>query len=244
MKQLSSLDFSGVARIKNLPSPLENGDAVSKQYFQENVNGSFKDFIYQKSIKNIQVDNTLDASTPATGDRYILTNILSLHASFGTIEGVSNNDVVEYDGIAFNIVFSPAAGIEGLVFNHGDNKWYSYIVDGWEQIIPTFSNGIFKMEDGTYGIKLDGDSLTIGVNGLKTTTVPIKKAAATIGDGSAKDIIINHNLSTEDIIVNVHSTADPKLLGNCDIEIVDENSIKCSFDLAPLQNAYRVVILG
>lgn len=244
MKQLSSLDFSGVARIKNLPSPLENGDAVSKQYFQENVNGSFKDFIYQKSIKNIQVDNTLDASTPATGDRYILTNILSLHASFGTIEGVSNNDVVEYDGIAFNIVFSPAAGIEGLVFNHGDNKWYSYIVDGWEQIIPTFSNGIFKMEDGTYGIKLDGDSLTIGVNGLKTTTVPIKKAAATIGDGSATSIVINHNFGTEDLVISVHSVSNPKNIVSCDIEITDTNNITCKFDSAPDADSYRVVILA
>lgn len=244
MKQLSSLDFGGVARIKNLPSPLENGDAVSKQYFQENISGSFKDFAYQKSIKNIQVDNTLDAGTPAAGDRYILTNVLSLHASFGAIEGISNNDIVEYDGTAFNIVFSPAIGAEGLVFNHGDNKWYSYINDSWKEIIPTFSTAITKMEDGSYGIKLDGNSLTIGENGLKTTIDPIKKAVATIGDGITTSIIVNHDFDTEDIIVNVHAINSPKTIVNCEVEIVDLNNIKCSFDSAPAADAYRVVILG
>ena len=71
---------------------------------------------YQADVLNTQTDNTLDpGASPTTGDRYILTNTASLHANFGAITGVGDNDIVEYDGTNFVVAYDVSTKGEGAM---------------------------------------------------------------------------------------------------------------------------------
>lgn len=71
-----------------------------------------------------------------------------------------------------------------------------------------------------------------------------KKYAATIGDGTATTITVTHNLNTTDITVTLRETATPYNVVISDIQIVDANSIKILFAVAPTSAQYRVVVTG
>ena len=79
-------------------------------------------------VITIQTNNTLNpTATPATGDRYIMNNAASKHANFGTITGLANGDIVQYNGTAFVIVSDASTLTESImVRNLADSKYYTY----------------------------------------------------------------------------------------------------------------------
>lgn len=103
----------------------------------------------QSDVLNIQTDNTLDpGATPATGDRYILTNAASLHANFGTISGLENNDIVEYNGSAFVIDFDSnlSGNNTALLKNTDDSRYYSWNGTIWA---ASKAGGLIAVHDST-----------------------------------------------------------------------------------------------
>lgn len=62
------------------------------------------------TVLGVQVDATLDpGASPADRDAYILTDTAALHANFGTIAGVGDDDIVMYKNGAFVVVFDASA---------------------------------------------------------------------------------------------------------------------------------------
>ena len=62
------LDFLGVARIKNLPDPIDPGDAATKSYVDSLLEGlAWKDDVACASTSNINI-----ASPPSVIDDYVL----------------------------------------------------------------------------------------------------------------------------------------------------------------------------
>lgn len=88
---------------------------------------------YQQPVLDIQTDATLDpGASPATGDRYILTDTGALNANFGTITGVGNNDIVEYDGSDFVIVWDASAqGSGAQTYDKNSSESYEYNGTAW-----------------------------------------------------------------------------------------------------------------
>jgi hypothetical protein len=71
---------------------------------------------WQQPVLDIQTDAVLDpGASPATGARYILTDVGALHANFGTITGVGDDDLVEFDGTDFQVIYDASATGEGAV---------------------------------------------------------------------------------------------------------------------------------
>ncbi len=67
--------------------------------------------------------------------------------------------------------------------------------------------------------------------------------AATIGDGTATNIAVTHNLGTKDVTVSVRDTAtDTGVL--VEWQATDVNTVTLKFASAPAAVAYRVVIAG
>jgi len=63
-------------------------------------------------VIDTQVDATLDpGGAPTTGDRYILEDVGNLNANFGAPAGVGDDDIVEFDGSVFIVVYD--ASVEG-----------------------------------------------------------------------------------------------------------------------------------
>lgn len=104
-----------------------------KTYIDNSISEIVPALSWVNDVLDVQVDNTLDPSeTPSTGDRYIITDAANLHANFGTISGVANNDIVEYDGSDFVVSTDVSTVGEGVLTWVGDvNKIYQYNGTAW-----------------------------------------------------------------------------------------------------------------
>lgn len=70
------------------------------------------------------------------------------------------------------------------------------------------------------------------------------KLAKDIGDGTATEFTVSHNLNTQDVVITVRENNAPFTQVITDIEVTDANNIKVKFAKAPAQNEYRVIIVG
>ena len=66
--------------------------------------------------------------------------------------------------------------------------------------------------------------------------------SALIGDNTTTSFTVTHNLNTEDVVVSVYRTGSNKQQVFPTIEILNVNSIKVGFAVAPSTNEYKVVI--
>lgn len=186
-KQLVSLDFGGVVKLVNLPLPSADGDSVSKGYVLSQIQSAIAGLDYQSDVLGLQTNATLDpTATPVAGARYIITNAASLHANFGTIAGVENNDIVQYNGSAFIVAYDISVQGPGvLCFNRGDNTWYKFVSGDWTYggfSAVTAGTGLENVE-GTFNVEYD--DVTIGIDGngklfVKDDSITKAKIAADI----------------------------------------------------------------
>lgn len=70
------------------------------------------------------------------------------------------------------------------------------------------------------------------------------KVAKDIGDGTATEFTVSHNLNTQDVVITVRENNAPFNQVITDIEVTDANNIKVKFAKAPAQNEYRVIVIG
>lgn len=70
------------------------------------------------------------------------------------------------------------------------------------------------------------------------------KGTKDIGDGTATEFTVTHNLNTQDVVVMVRENKAPFAQVITDVEVTDANNIKVKFAKAPAQNEYRVIIVG
>lgn len=126
-------------RITNLGSPSGGTDAVSKNYVDARLQG----FDWQAAVDGVQEDASLDpGATPDTGARYILRDSGSLHANFGSIAGVGDNDIVEFDGEDWIVAYDVSVKGEGAsVYDRTSNKNYTYNGTAWVDVGGSSDHG-------------------------------------------------------------------------------------------------------
>lgn len=72
----------------------------------------------------------------------------------------------------------------------------------------------------------------------------VKKYAADIGNGTATEFTVTHNLGTQDVTVLLREKASPFNQVFCDIQILSTTQIKLFFAVTPAAGAYRVIVTG
>lgn len=88
-----------------------------------------------------------------------------------------------------------------------------------------------------------GTGITVNTNDVAIdSSVVVRKFAATIGDNSATDFVVNHALATRDVTVQVYDAASPFSLQSVYLEATDTNNVTIFFPTAPTTNQYRVVV--
>lgn len=93
----------------------------------------------------------------------------------------------------------------------------------------------------TNGYLLFNDAGVVGCTAPASATVA--KYTATVGNGSDTTITVTHSLNVTGVVVQVFNVSTGALV-NCDVTIVNANSLTLTFLAAPTSNQYRVVVEG
>jgi len=83
---------------------------------------------------------------------------------------------------------------------------------------------------------------TVALTPASAANFPIKKIF-TIGDGSAAQIDVTHNLGTKEIISEVRQASDDAVV-ECDKTNFSTSVVRLNFAVAPAINALKVVVMG
>lgn len=131
--KLASPGFTGVPTAPTATLGTDTTQIATTSFVKSAVDSGLTGLDFQPDVLDIQIDATLDpGATPTTGDRYIISNSTALHANFGTIVGVSDNDIVEYDGVDFVVIYDVSVQGEGaLVWDRDSNTWQRYDGTDW-----------------------------------------------------------------------------------------------------------------
>lgn len=208
--------------ISNLGAPVQPTDAARKVDIENALSG----LNWKEDIDALQTDDVLQPQK-VDGKRYVLTNVASLHADFGTIDGAVNNVIVEYATDEFVVVFSPTEErAEGAIaWNSATNQYVRFDGSAWSTFggmaSVTAGAGLTQTgneisvdldEAGGLGInaegvtlKLDGSTLALSATGVKIADGGVGYAqisAAALGEG------LTRNTTTSKIEINKQSLKD------------------------------------
>ena len=112
-------------------------------------------------------------------------------------------------------------------------------IDGVESVVYTHpSNHPASM------ITQDASNRFVSDAEKSTWNERTKKYTSNIGNGSASEIVVTHNLNTQDVSVLVRETSSPYNAVICDIQILSATQIKLLFATAPVNGQYRVTVVG
>jgi hypothetical protein len=103
-------------------------------YILDSANIDFK-------VQGIQ-ENSSFVPVSTLNNKYIIKNASSLNASFGTILGLQNNDIVRYTGSAYELYLDVSnSKTDGgtIVYNGADTKNYVYNGTEWALLGTDFS---------------------------------------------------------------------------------------------------------
>lgn len=101
----------------------------------------------------------------------------------------------------------------------------------------TYTSGVLDVGAGT-GISVSANAVAVD-----TGTVS-RHVAANVGDNSATQIDITHNLGTKDVIVELYVNSGSNETVIADVSRPDTNTVRLNFATAPTTSQYRVVIMG
>lgn len=258
---LSNLDFGGISKVVNLPDPSSAQDAATKAYVDSAVEGlAWKDSVRVATQSNIDLSSpgsTIDGVTMATNDRVLVRNQST----------ASQNGIYIWNGAATpatrSLDCSTAAELEQAVttVEEGTDAGATF-----RQTAVNFTLGSGTVTFTNFGTSAPSASETTpgileiatqaetdtGTDDARAIT-PLKlatysgrklKYAANVGDGSATQYTVTHNLGTRDVMVDVMTNSGNYDSVLCDVERTSTNAVRLTFASAPASNAYRVIVLG
>lgn len=261
LKILQHLDLGNVAQINNLAAPSNANDAVRLADLNSAVEGlAWKDSVRVATQSNLNLASpgaSIDGITMVASDR-VLVKAQSAGAENGLY--VWNGAAV---AMSRSLDCDTAAELEQActTVEEGTGAGSTY-----RQTSVNFTLGSGAVAWTLFGTAAGAASETsAGIAELATQAetdagaddarivTPLKlatyanrklKYSTNIGDGSATQYTVTHNLGTRDVDVAVYRNAAPYDTVLCDIERDTTNSCVIRFAAAPSANQFRVVVVG
>ena len=258
---LTNLDFNNQAKITNLVNGTSDQDAVTLSQLNSAIEGlAAKDNVRVKTSSNISLASpgaTLDGVTMVINDRVLVAGQSTQ----------AENGVYIFNGSAVAMTRSLDANSDTELLNaivpvdegtSAGTVWRQTAVGitiGVTNIIfVAFGTVAAQATETSAGIAEIATQLEVdtGTDDLRFIT-PLKlatyankklKFSQLIGDGSATQFTVTHNLNTQDLhaITRRNSGAFDEVV--VDIEFPTVNTAVFRFASAPASNAFKVVILG
>ncbi|MCE7868904.1 hypothetical protein DYH09_00855 [bacterium CPR1] len=257
----SNLDFNNTAKAVNLPDPTTAQDAATKAYVDAAIEGlASKDSCRVSTQSNTNLASpgaSIDGVTMASGDRVLVRSQTT----------AAENGIYIWNGSSVAMTrsadCSTFAELEQAVTSIEEGTdvsttWRQTAVNGtlgstsvtWVAFgssTPDASETVKgKLELATQAETDAGTDDARAVTPLKLATSPFakKKVAQLIGDGSATQFDITHNLATRDVQVEVYRNSGSYDTILCDVSRTDTNTVRLNFASAPTSNQFKAVIIG
>lgn len=195
VKFLNNVDLAGVAKIVNTPAPKDANDLVTKSFVEDAIQKAIAGFDFQADVLAVQSDETFKVTTPKKGDRYIIKDASKLDASLGTIEGLESNDIIEYDGSKFVVVYDVSVKGDGIfLYCQQDKEYFKFVNNVWSfggLTVIKAGNGL-NNANGTFSVNIDNKSIGFNEdNQLKLLANGVKKEnidGSVAGKALVKDV--------------------------------------------------------
>jgi hypothetical protein len=259
-KIFTDFDFQSNSRPTNLPSPTAAGDAVPKSYVDSAVEGlSWKTSCRVATQANINLASpgaTIDGVTMASQDR-VLVRAQTAGAENGiyvwngaavamtrsldanTFDELEQATTLIQEGTSTNASYRQTA-LNGILGTTAI-AWTPFGAS--VPAASTTQSGISRfatqaeMDAGTPGVVATPDVIA-------NWSGRIRKASASIGDGSATTYTITHGFNTRDVVVRVFPNSGAYDDVEVDVQRTSVNGVALVFASAIATNAYRVVVIG
>lgn len=97
---------------------------------------------------------------------------------------------------------------------------------------------------GTGAASASAARFNLGASAASADATLPQKLAVNVGNNSATEFTISHNLNTRDVTVTVYDNSSPYGVVYTDVENATVNTVVVRFSVAPTTDQYRVVIIG
>lgn len=258
---LTDLDFNSAARVLNLPDPTLAQHAATKGYVDSAVEGlAWKDSARVATQANVNLASpgaTIDGVTMATNDRVLVRSQTTTSengiyiwngAATPMTRALDANTAAELKQAVVTVEEGTSAASTfrqtaiNFTLGSGAVSWVSFGTSA-----PAATETTAGIAEIATQAETDaGTDDTRFVTPLKLATYAgrLRRVSQTIGDGSATQYTITHNLNTRDVHVSVFRTSGAFDEVLVDKEATTVNSVTIRFAAAPALNAFRVVVLG
>lgn len=241
MKLTNALDASGF-QVNNLPDATLSQQPVTLAQLQAAIAGySWKSPVRAASTANLTLSGaqTVDGVSLVAGDR-----VLAKNQTAGSANGIYLVAAGAWTRATDFDTGTEALGAAVFVSEgttQGNSAWLQtadapVTLGTTSLVFIQFGGGSNSYTAG------NGITLNAGVVAVDPAVVT-RKAAATIGDGTATTISVTHNLNTLDVqvVVRLVSTGEQVIVDNVANGV---NTVQLTFGTAPSAGQYRVTVQG
>lgn len=258
---LSDLDFTGGARILNLPAPASANEPARLADLNSVSEGlAWKDSARVKTTGNLNLASpgaTIDGVTMAASDRVLV----------GSQTAPAENGIYIWNGAAVAMTraadASTSAELEQatLTVEEGTSAG-----TGWRQSSVNFTLDSGAVAFAAFGVVAPPASeSTAGIAEIatqgeadagtddarmmtalkaKSATWAPKRYATDVGDGSATSYTVTHNLGTRDVTVMVRRNSGNYEEVLVDTNVLTTNTVQVVFATAPTSAQFRVIVIA
>lgn len=258
---LTTLDFNSVGRAIGLPSPTVSTEAATKAYVDSAIEGlAWKDSCRVATQANLNLASpgaTIDGVTMATSDRVLVRSQST----------AAENGIFVWNGAATPMTraadASTAAELEQAVVTveEGTSAGASFrqtavnfTLDSGAVAWTGFGTAAGAASDTSAGIvelatQAEVDAGTDTARAVTPATLAgysgrAKRYATDLGDGSATQFTVTHNLNTRDVVVQVRRTSGNYDVVLVDVDVLTVNTVRVTFAAAPTAGQFRAIVLA
>jgi len=258
---LTNLDMNSVAKVVNLPDPTAAQDAATKAYVDSSIEGlAHKDNVRVRTSSNINLASpgaSLDGVSMSSGNRVLIAGQTA----------AAENGIYIWNGSAVAMTRA-ADGSTGPELVNAivpvDEGTSAGTV--WRQTAVNITLGSTSIAFIAFGtVSAQATETAAGIAELATQAetnagtddlrmiTPLKlanyasrklKFSQDIGDGTATQYTVTHNLNTRDLTGLCRRNSGQYDEVIVDIEFPTVNTAVFRFAAAPASNAFRAIILG
>ena len=175
-----NLVFDNAARIRGLGAATAADEPIIKAQLDALEVG--RD--YQADVWAVQTNATL-VPEAILGRRYIVTDTATLNAAFGSIPGVGNNDIVQYNGTAFVVAYDVSVeGTGAIVWDKAATYFMAWDGVNWSE------HGGLNAQTPGIGLSRSGNVLNVNL-GAGIAELPSDEIGVDVLDNSGLFLTVN-----------------------------------------------------